>query len=86
MKRLKYYVPYIVAAIVSFFFCPVLCFLSGVDCYEFTWVDLAVSAVTCVMVFSLRGEDGVIVLIRDTFKENFGRKEREDDNIRLDSD
>ena len=86
MKNIIYYIPYIIAAIFGFCYSSFFCAIMNVYGYEYSWRDVVLAILSCIMVYSLRGEDGIIAQAKQTFREFFGRKEQDYDNIGLDSE
>ena len=56
---MKHYIPYIIAALIGFFICPVACLLGGVFYYEFGWIEPFMALFFVVLTWCWRGENGI---------------------------
>lgn len=57
---MKKYIPYIIAALVGFFICPVSCLMAGIYYYEFSWLEPFMALFFVTITYCCRGEDGLI--------------------------
>lgn len=57
---MKKSIPYIIAALIGFFICPVSCLAAGVYYYEFGWIEPCTALIFVVITWCCRGEDGFI--------------------------
>lgn len=65
---MKHYIPYMIAALIGFFICPVSCLLSGVYYYEFGWIEPFMALFFTVLTWCWCGEDGIFADIKQTLR------------------
>lgn len=56
---MKKYIPYIIAALIGFFICPVSCLAAGVHYYEFSWLEPFMAVFFATLTWCWRGENGI---------------------------
>ena len=76
---MKKCIPYIIAALIGFFICPVSCLAAGVYYYEFSWLELFMAVFFTTFVWCWRGENGIGADVERTLmslKDHTSRRSR----------
>lgn len=73
---MKKYIPYIIAALIGFFICPVASLAAGVYYYEFDWLEPFMAVLFVTLTWCWRGEDGIGADVERTLM-SFKDKEKE---------
>ncbi len=69
---MKHYIPYIIAAVIGFFFSAAVCRLMGFESYSYGIADIFMAIVACIMVWCCRGNNGMCADIKEFFNLSRG--------------
>ncbi len=56
---MKKIIPYIIAALIGFFICPVTCLAAGVYYYEFSFIEPFMALLFALLTWCWHGADGI---------------------------